>query len=116
MTEYQERVPILWIRGEAVILDSDLAALYGVKTGRLNEQIKRNHHRFPPDFVFQLTPEEKKGVIAKCDNPAKVLYYRGLPMALTEHGALMASMVLNSPRAMEKSLLTKPAPGSSEPG
>ena len=104
MTEYQERVPILWIRGEAVILDSDLAALYGVKTGRLNEQIKRNHHRFPPDFVFQLTPEEKKGVIAKCDNPAKVLYYRGLPMALTEHGALMASMVLNSPRAMEMSV------------
>ena len=104
MRERQERVPILWIRGEAVILDSDLAALYGVKTGRLNEQIKRNHHRFPPDFVFQLTPEEKKGVIAKCDNPAKVLYYRGLPMALTEHGALMASMVLNSPRAMEMSV------------
>ena len=104
MGENQERVPILWIRGEAVILDSDLAALYGVKTGRLNEQIKRNHHRFPPDFVFQLTPEEKRGVIAKCDNPAKVLYYRGLPMALTEHGALMASMVLNSPQAMEMSV------------
>jgi hypothetical protein len=104
MGENQERVPILWIRGEAVILDSDLAALYGVKTGRLNEQIKRNHHRFPPDFVFQLTPEGKRGVIAKCDNPAKVLYYRGLPMALTEHGALMASMVLNSPKAMEMSV------------
>jgi len=87
-----------------VILDSDLAALYGVKTGRLNEQIKRNHHRFPPDFVFQLTPEEKRGVVAKCDNPSKVLYYRGLPMALTEHGALMASMVLNSPQAMEMSV------------
>ena len=62
MGENQERVPILWIRGEAVILDSDLAALYGVKTGRLNEQIKRNHHRFPPDFVFQLTPDEKRGL------------------------------------------------------
>ena len=104
MGEVQDRVPIHWIRGEAVILDSDLAALYGAKTGRLNEQIKRNQHRFPPDFVFQLTLEEKKGVIAKCDNPKKVLYYRGLPMAFTEHGALMASMVLNSPKAMEMSV------------
>ena len=104
MREVQDRVPILWIRGEAVILDSDLAALYGVKTGRLNEQIKRNQHRFPPDFAFQLTLEEKKGVIAKCDNPSKVLYYRGLPMAFTEHGALMASMVLNSPKAVEMSV------------
>lgn len=104
MREVQDRVPILWIRGEAVILDSDLALLYGVKTGRLNEQIKRNHHRFPADFVFQLTLEEKKGVIAKCDNPTNVLYYRGLPLAFTEHGALMASMVLNSPKAMEMSV------------
>ena len=104
MSKVQDRVPILWIRGEAVILDSDLAALYGVKTGRLNEQIKRNRHRFPPDFVFQLTQEEKKGVIAKCDNPTNVLYYRGLPMAFTEHGALMASMVLNSSKAIEMSV------------
>ena len=104
MSEAQGRVPIQLIRGEWVILDSDLAGLYGVKTGRLNEQIKRNQHRFPSDFVFQLTPEEKRGVIAKCDNPTKVLYYRGLPMALTEHGALMASMVLNSPKAMEMSV------------
>jgi hypothetical protein len=104
MSEDQGRVPIQLIRGEWVILDSDLAGLYGVKTGRLNEQIKRNQHRFPSDFVFQLTPEEKRGVIAKCDNPTKVLYYRGLPMALTEHGALMASMVLNSPKAMEMSV------------
>ena len=104
MSEDQGCVPIQLIRGEWVILDSDLAGLYGVKTGRLNEQIKRNQHRFPSDFVFQLTPEEKRGVIAKCDNPTKVLYYRGLPMALTEHGALMASMVLNSPKAMEMSV------------
>ena len=100
----KSEIPILWIRGEAVILDSDLASLYGVKTGRLNEQVKRNAHRFPLDFVFQLTLHEKKGVIAKCDNPNKVLYFRGLPMVFTEHGALMASMVLNSARATEMSL------------
>jgi len=100
----KSEIPILWIRGEAVILDSDLASLYGVKTGRLNEQVKRNAHRFPLDFVFQLTLQEKKGVIAKCDNPNKVLYFRGLPMVFTEHGALMASMVLNSARATEMSL------------
>jgi len=100
----KSEIPILWIRGEAVILDSDLASLYGVKTGRLNEQVKRNAHRFPLDFVFQLTLQEKKGVIAKCDNPNKVLYFRGLPMVFTEHGALMASMVLNTARATEMSL------------
>jgi len=100
----KSEIPILWIRGEAVILDSDLASIYGVKTGRLNEQVKRNAHRFPLDFVFQLTLQEKKGVIAKCDNPNKVLYFRGLPMVFTEHGALMASMVLNSARATEMSL------------
>ena len=97
-------MPILWIRGEAVILDSDLAGLYGVETRRLNEQVRRNAHRFPADFMFQLTLEEKKGVVAKCDNPEKILYFRGLPMAFTEHGALMASMVLNSPKATEMSL------------
>ena len=98
------QIPILWIRGQPVILDSNLAALYGVKTGRLNEQVKRNVHRFPADFVFQLTQSEKQGVVAKCDNPSKVLYFRGLPMAFTEHGALMASMVLNSPKATEMSV------------
>ena len=60
----KDRVPILWIRGEAVILDSDLAGLYGVETRRLNEQVRRNAHRFPADFMFQLTVEEKKGVVS----------------------------------------------------
>ena len=79
----------------------------GVVRGQ-NRSTKRADQTESPSLsarlVFQLTPEEKKGVIAKCDNPAKVLYFRGLPMALTEHGALMASMVLNSPRAMEMSV------------
>lgn len=98
------QVPILWIRGHAVILDSALAELYGVETRRLNEQVKRNRQRFPEDFAFQLTSDEKKGVIAKCDNPSKVLYFRGLPTAFTEHGALMVSMVLSSPQAAQMSI------------
>jgi len=65
----KSEIPILWIRGEAVILDSDLASLYGVKTGRLNEQVKRNAHRFPLDFVFQLTLQEKKGGHRKMRQP-----------------------------------------------
>lgn len=99
MREVQDRVPILWIRGEAVILDSDLAAMYGVKTARLNQQVRRNAERFPEDFAFTLTREEKREVVAKCNNPGKMLYFRGLPMAYTEHGALMAATVLNSPVA-----------------
>ena len=93
------KVAVYRIRGEAVILDSDLAALYGVKTARLNQQVKRNAERFPEDFAFNLTAEEKREVVAFCNNPEKLLYYRGLPKAFTEHGALMAATVLNSPVA-----------------
>jgi hypothetical protein len=82
-----------------VVLDSDLAALYGVKTARLNQQVRRNADRFPDDFAFTLTTEEKREVVANCNNPRKVLYFRGLPMVYTEHGALMAATVLNSPVA-----------------
>ena len=64
----QVKSKILFMRGEKVILDSDLAALYGVPTKRLNEQIKRNHERFPPDFMFQLTKAEKDEVVADCDH------------------------------------------------
>ena len=100
----QRKVPILWIRECAVILDSVLAELYGVETRRLNEQVKRNKHRFPLDFAFQLSQEEKDWVVAKCDNPAKLFYFRGLPIVYTEHGALMASMVLSSRKAAEMSI------------
>ena len=93
------KVAVYRIRGEAVIPDSDLAALYGVKTARLNQQVKRNAERFPEDFAFTLMAEEKREVVAFCNNPEKLLYYRGLPKAFTEHGALMAAMVLNSPVA-----------------
>ena len=95
---------ILLIRGEKVIIDTDLAEFYGVSTKRLNEQMKRNKNRFPEDFVFQLTKEEKTEVVAKCDHLTKIKYSKVLPYAFTEHGALMAASVLNTDRAVEVSV------------
>ena len=95
---------ILLIRGEKVILDVDLAALYGVTTKQLNQQVKRNQNRFPPDFMFKLLPEEKKEVVTNCDLLGNVKYSNVLPYAFTEHGAIMAASVLNTPRAVEMSV------------
>ncbi len=94
---------ILEIRGHKVILDSDLAALYEVKTMRLNEQVKRNIERFPEDFMFQLTNKEVtilKSQIAISRWGGR----RTLPYVFTEHGAIMAASVLNSPKAVEMSV------------
>jgi hypothetical protein len=95
---------ILLIRGQKVILDADLAKLYGVSTKRLNEQVKRNKHRFPADFVFALTEAEKAEVVAKCDHLHRLKFSPVLPNAFTEHGAIMAATVLNSIRAVEVSV------------
>ena len=95
---------ILLIRGEKVIIDADLASFYGVSTKRLNEQVKRNKNRFPEDFIFQLNQEEKNEVVANCYHLNNLKYSKSLPFAFTEHGALMAASVLNSPRAVEVSL------------
>jgi hypothetical protein len=95
---------IFLIRGEKVIIDTDLAGFYGVPTKRLNQQVKRNRGRFPDDFVFQLTAEEKAEVVAKCDHLTKLKYAKTLPYAFTEHGAIMAAGVLNSERAVEVSI------------
>jgi hypothetical protein len=92
---------ILLIRGKKVILDADLASFFGVSTKRLNEQVKRNPGRFPEDFLFQLSKIEKEQVVANCDHLVKLKYSKTLPTAFTEHGAIMASNVLNSPRAIE---------------
>jgi hypothetical protein len=92
---------ILQVRGERVIIDADLASFYGVPTRRLNEQVKRNIERFPEDFVFQLSLEEKKEVIANCDHLNKLKYSKALPYVFTEHGAIMAANVLNSGRAVQ---------------
>ena len=95
---------ILLIRGEKVIVDADLAEFYGVTTKRLNEQVKRNRERFPEDFMFQLTKNEKAELVAKCDHLANLKFSRNLPYVFTEHGALMAASVLNSNRANEVSV------------
>lgn len=98
---------ILTIRGEKVILDSDLAALYGVEIRALNQQIRRNPNRFPEDFCFILTPEEWKE--AACLRSQNVILKRSEhrkypPRVFTEHGAIMAATVLNSPRAVQMSV------------
>ena len=92
---------ILLIRGEKVMLDADLAALYGVTTKRLNEQVKRNRERFPNDFMFQLTEEEKAEVVANCDHLKRLKFSPALPYAFTEHDAIMLASVLNSPLAVQ---------------
>lgn len=96
---------ILLIRGLRVMLDADLAAVYGVPTKRLNEQVKRNQARFPEDFMFQLTTDEKAYVVANCDHLAKLKFSKALPFAFTEHGAVMLASVLNSPTAVAASIV-----------
>jgi len=95
---------ILLIRSHRVMLDADLAVIYGVTTKRLNEQVKRNLKRFPPDFMFQLSESEKAKVVANCDHLARLRFSPYLPYAFTEHGALMLANVLNSDRAVEASV------------
>lgn len=96
---------ILFIRGEKVMLDIDLAEVYGVKTKRLNEQVKRNSARFPADFMFQLTNDEKAEVVANCDHLLKIKYSSTNPFAFTEHGAIMLASILNTPKAIQSSVL-----------
>jgi len=103
------------IRGHKVILDADLARLYGVPTKALNQAVRRNAERFPPDFAFQLTAEEVTGnrsqIVTGSDAAmrsqpvtASKRNIRHLPYAFTEHGALMAANILRSPRAVEMSV------------
>ena len=94
---------ILVLRGQKVLLDADLAALYGVETRRLNEQVRRNLDKFPEDFIFEVTNEE----VANLKSHFATSSWGGrrkLPLAFTEHGAIMAATVLKSPRAVEVSV------------
>ncbi|MBL4752233.1 MAG: ORF6N domain-containing protein [Flavobacteriales bacterium] len=113
---------ILLIRGQKVMLDTDLAQIYGVKTKRLNEQlacvpspealaagdktgrVKRSADRFPSDFMFQLTKEEKDEVVANCDHLQNLKYSTTNPFAFTEHGTVMLASVLSSPVAVSASI------------
>src|SRR5579859_1552742 len=92
---------ILLIRGRKVMIDRDLAELYGVTTKQMNQQVKRNLKRFPEDFMFQLTTEEKEEVVTFCDHLDTLKYSPVLPYVFTEHGAVMLASVLNSDRAIE---------------
>jgi hypothetical protein len=92
------------VRGQRVMLDADLTALFGVSTRALNQAIKRNLDRFPADFLFRLNPEEKAEVVTNCDHLSGLKFSRHLPYAFTEHGAVMAATVLNSKRAAEVSV------------
>jgi hypothetical protein len=91
------------VRGQRVMLDSDLAAIYGVTTKRLNQQLRRNADRFPPDFAFQLTGEEFANLRSQ-NATSKKGGRRYCPWAFTEHGAIMLASVLNSPVAIDASV------------
>ena len=111
MAQKQALVPIeriegkiLLIRGQKVIIGTDLADLYGVTTKRLYEQVRRNKERFPEDFMFRLTKVERDEVAAKCGHLANLRFSSVRPYAFTEHGTIMAANVLNSGQAIEVSL------------
>ncbi len=95
---------IFVLRGQRVMLDADLAELYGVPTKALNQAVKRNLERFPSDFMFQLTEAEKQQVVTTCDHLRKLKFSAALPYAFTEHGAIMLASVLNSPAAVNASI------------
>jgi hypothetical protein len=92
------------IRGKSVMLDYDLAHLYGVTTGNLNKAVKRNRDRFPDDFMFQLSNKEAVSLRFQFGSLKKANHFRYLPYAFTEQGVSMLSAVLNSPKAIEISL------------
>ena len=95
---------ILLIRGQKVMIDADLAALYGVTTKALNQAVKRNLDRFPDDFMFQLDTNEKHEVVTNCDHLKRLKFSPTVPYVFTEHGAIMLASVLNSRKAIESSL------------
>jgi len=92
---------ILRIRGQRVLLDRDLAALYGVTTGNLNKAVQRNAERFPPDFMFQLTADEAKALRFHFGSLKRGLHFKYLPRVFTQEGVAMLSSVLRSPRAVQ---------------
>lgn len=94
---------IIEIRGHRVILDSDVAALYGIETMRVNEAVKNNPDKFPKDYIIELSKEEKAEVIEKFDNP-KLKFSPKLPKAFTEKGLYMLATILKSPKATQTTI------------
>jgi len=101
LTGLRVQARILTLRGQRVMIDADLAGLFGVPTRRLNEQVKRNAACFPQDFMLQLDASEKAEVISNCDHLQKLKFSKALPYAFTEHGAIQAANVLASAQAVE---------------
>ena len=105
LSQYDIEKLIVTVRGEQVLIDQDIAKIYGVTTGRLNEQAKRNIARFPESFRFQLTKEERDEVLANCDNLRSLKFYPSLPYAYTEQGIGQLSTVVHSKIAIERSIM-----------
>jgi phage regulator Rha-like protein len=95
---------ILLIRNQKVIIDRDLAELYGTTTKKLNQQVKRNINRFPEHFMFELTEIEKEYVVTNCDHLKKLKFSSSLPNVFTNHGTMMLATVINSEKAVETSI------------
>lgn len=96
---------IITVRGEQVLIDQDIARLYGVTTKRLNQQVNRNSDRFPSNFRFELTKEERDEVVANCDHLQSLKFRPTLPFAFTEQGIGQLSSVLHSHQAIERSIV-----------
>jgi len=92
---------IFLLRGQKVMVDADLAALYGVPTKVLNQAVTRNKRRFPSDFMFRLTKEERHELVTNCDRLQRLKHSSVFPRAFTEQGVSMLSTVLNSDRAIQ---------------
>jgi hypothetical protein len=99
------RNKIIVIRGEKVMVDRDLAALYGVSTKALNQAVTRNIRRFPPDFMFRTTKDERDELVTNCDRFRSLKHSSIMPRAFTEQGVAMLSSVLNTNRAVEVNIM-----------
>ena len=104
LTQYEIEKRIHVIRGEQVIIDRDVANLYGTTTSQINQQVKRNKERFPSSFRFQLTEAERDEVVTNCDNLRSLKFNPSLPYAFTEQGIAQLSTVVHSKKAIETSI------------
>ena len=105
LSQHDIEILIITVRGEQVLIDQDIARLYGVTTKRLNEQAKRNSARFPANFRFELTAEERDEVVANCDHLKSLKFRPTLPFAFTEQGIGQLSSVVHSQKAIERSIV-----------
>lgn len=95
---------IIEIRQQHVIIDSDVAALYGVDTKQINQAVSRNLEKFPEGYVIELTKEEKNEVVTNCDHLNQIKFSPGLPKAFTEKGMYMLATILKSPKATDTTI------------